>query len=289
MTHSTSPRAACQPRITALDRPRSASRRMTRRRGVLGAEAVRQFPGAVGAVVVDHDDFVTLAATARIERLRQPPHQLLDVQHLVVGRHDDREHSGGSSAAAGDGERPRDGSSGPVGRRTSAAAALSCSPAPGARAASANPDIVRLFGGLRHLGQSRERALCRHSRFSSLSADAVCLPPPRGNSRRSARCARCRRGNARRRAARARARREWRRAARGSARRCRARSSRRWPSADTRRAAAAGGGSPALSGSVRSTKQSMPARPQAVEPRAALAPGQAHGCSPASSRPGMTQ
>ena len=55
--------------MQAPDRPRRPIRRMQRTRGILPRQAAHHFPGAVGGIVVDEDDFPGDAGQRRL----QPP------------------------------------------------------------------------------------------------------------------------------------------------------------------------------------------------------------------------
>ena len=90
MTASTSPRAACQPRITAVASPRSPCRRITRSLGWSARSSRGDLPGPVGAVVV-HDDQLVRAPERALEQARQPLDQLAHVPALVEGRDHERE------------------------------------------------------------------------------------------------------------------------------------------------------------------------------------------------------
>ena len=74
------------PSMQAPDRPRRPIRRMQRTRRILPRQAAHHFPGAVGGIVVDEDDFPGDVP----ERRLQPPVQHRDVVALVEGGDDDR-------------------------------------------------------------------------------------------------------------------------------------------------------------------------------------------------------
>ena len=100
MTPRISPRAACQPRMTAVASPRSPTRRIPRTCGKLDHQRADHVPGAVGAVVVHHDDLVSRGERP-LEQRREALHQRPQVFALVEGGYDEREPDGRSPRPVG--------------------------------------------------------------------------------------------------------------------------------------------------------------------------------------------